>query len=93
MSQKIAKKFIVKGSVQGVGFRYFTLNIANKIGINGYVENLYNGDVEVYAIGAKEQLEELKHNLLKGPAFGRVDDIVESDAQADDNITSFQINY
>jgi acylphosphatase len=93
MSQKIAKRFIVKGSVQGVGFRYFTVNIANKIGVNGYVENLYNGDVEVYAIGAKEQLEEFKHNLLKGPSFGRVDDIVESDAQADNNITSFQINY
>lgn len=89
---KKAKKFIVKGVVQGVGFRYFTEKIANRIGICGYVRNLYDGSVEVYAIGTSEQLETLKEYLKKGPSYSRVDKVIEEDMEVYD-YKSFIIKY
>jgi acylphosphatase len=51
---KQAKRFLVSGFVQGVGFRYFTENRAKRLGISGYVRNLRDGRVEAYAIGTPE---------------------------------------
>ncbi len=48
---KIAKKFLITGRVQGVGYRYFAERWASQLGICGYVKNLWDGNVEVYAIG------------------------------------------
>jgi acylphosphatase len=93
MAEKIAKRYIIKGNVQGVGYRYFTINIANSIGLYGYVENLYNGDVEVYAIGEVTQLEALKQHLFKGPSYSNVVDIIETNAQVDNNLTGFHVEY
>jgi acylphosphatase len=90
---KIAKKFIVKGYVQGVGFRYFTVNIANRIGVYGYVQNMMNGNVEVYAIGDEEQLKDMKSKLEKGPSYGRVDEVIEEPAFLDNSFCSFSVEY
>jgi acylphosphatase len=87
-----ALRFIVKGNVQGVGYRYFTANCANRIGVYGYVENLYNGDVEVYAIGTDEQLDDLKQYLEKGPSYSRVEKVIAEPAIMDSNIAGFSIN-
>ncbi len=67
---------IVKGRVQGVWFRKYTQNIANELGIGGYVRNLPNGDVEVVASVPDEVWEDFLAALKKGPPLARVDEIV-----------------
>lgn len=81
MSQtKIARRYIVRGRVQGVGFRYFVSKAAHALGIHGTVRNLDNGDVEVYAIGTKAQLDELAGLLWKGPRMADVRGVEETEA-------------
>ncbi|MCS3918180.1 MULTISPECIES: acylphosphatase [Fervidibacter] len=71
--QKVRMRAIVKGIVQGVGFRYFTVYQAQRIGgITGYVRNLRDGSVEVVAEGEREKLEQLLAQLRKGPTGAHV---------------------
>lgn len=65
----------VFGRVQGVGFRYFTLSIANELGLFGWVRNLPDGSVQLVAEGPKEQLDQFLNRLRIGPHSGRVDDV------------------
>lgn len=88
---KIAKKFTVKGRVQGVGFRYFADRVASELGISGYVKNLWDGNVEVYAIGEIVAVEELKRQLAEGPRSARVTGIEETDASVDKRYNRFGI--
>jgi acylphosphatase len=90
-SPKIAKKFLIAGRVQGVGFRYFADRWATQLGICGYVKNLWDGNVEVYAIGNALALEELKRQLAEGPRSARVTAINESDAPVDRRYNHFII--
>jgi acylphosphatase len=75
-----AKRFFVSGSVQGVGFRFFAERTALSLGVSGYVRNLYDGRVEVYAIGNAEQMDALKNALQRGPHMATVDRVDEHDA-------------
>jgi len=71
--QKARMRVIVKGIVQGVGFRYFAVYQAQRIGgITGYVRNLRDGNVEVVAEGEREKLEQLLAQLRKGPTGAHV---------------------
>ena len=70
----------MRGRVQGVGFRYFAHHAANAIGVCGYVRNLDNGDVEVYAVGNPEQLSDLAAILWKGPRYADVRGVEEQEA-------------
>jgi acylphosphatase len=79
--ETLAKRFYVSGAVQGVGFRFFVEDVAAKLGIAGYVKNLFDGRVEVYAIGSADQLEALKRALERGPRMARVEQVTESDAE------------
>jgi acylphosphatase len=88
---KVAKKFLIAGRVQGVGFRYFADRWATQLGICGYVKNLWDGNVEVYAIGDAAALEALKRQLAKGPRSARVAAIDESDAVVDKRYNHFSI--
>ncbi|MDD5132145.1 MAG: acylphosphatase [bacterium] len=54
---------IVKGTVQGVGFRYYTRRLADSLGLSGYVKNLADGNVEIEAEGDKQSLQDLIHDL------------------------------
>jgi acylphosphatase len=75
-----AKRFYVSGSVQGVGYRFFAQRAAARIGVNGYVKNLFDGRVEVYAIGTGEQLRVLRVELKRGPRWAGVEEVVEDAA-------------
>jgi acylphosphatase len=75
-----AKRFYVSGGVQGVGFRFFAERTASSLGVGGYVRNLFDGRVEVYAIGSAEQMDALKSALLRGPRMADVDRVDEYDA-------------
>ena len=91
---KQAKRFLVSGFVQGVGFRYFTENRAKRLGISGYVRNLRDGRVEVYAIGTPEQLSNFRLALENGPGAANVMKVVEEPDTIHPQYTdSFTITY
>jgi acylphosphatase len=66
---------IVKGRVQGVGFRYYVLRAAEKLKLNGWVRNRPDGAVEVEVEGDDDALYEMEQALWKGPHFSRVEDV------------------
>lgn len=72
------KQFFVFGRVQGVGFRFFTLQEAGKIGIKGSVRNRIDGSVEVIAQGTEEQIATMRAWLLDGPKTANVQRVVEN---------------
>lgn len=76
-----AKRFYVSGMVQGVGFRFFAQRSATRLGITGYVKNLPDGRVEVYAIGQAPQLEALRNELQRGPRSASISEVAEADAE------------
>jgi acylphosphatase len=76
----VAKRYFIRGRVQGVGFRYFALRAAEQLGVRGYTRNLDDGRVEVYAVGTREQLSELAGWLWKGPRFADVRGVEEQEA-------------
>jgi acylphosphatase len=82
-SEKQARRFFVSGLVQGVGYRYFVQDAADRLHLNGYVRNLRDGRVEVYAIGAEEQFVRLLMALKKGPRGAMVNGVVEEPAAVD----------
>lgn len=74
MSQ-ICVKALIKGMVQGVGFRYHTAHEGLKRDLTGYARNLPDGSVEVLACGHEEKVSELLHWLNTGPRMSRVDSV------------------
>ena len=69
--------FLVKGRVQGVGFRWFVQREAAELGLRGWVRNTVDGQVELVAAGEAEQLNELKVALKRGSRGSRVDAVME----------------
>jgi acylphosphatase len=73
----IARKFFIRGLVQGVGYRYFAQRSAARHQIRGYVRNLDDGRVEAFAQGVERAVEAFKHDLIAGPTNSSVVDIEE----------------
>jgi len=67
--------YTIKGRVQGVAFRFYTVREAEKYGISGTVRNLWNGDVEVYAQGNEDSIARFEQFLHVGPRSARVDKV------------------
>lgn len=88
---KVARKYVILGRVQGVGFRYFAERWANRLGISGYVKNCWDGSVEVYAVGDAVSLEEFRSHLAEGPHSARVTNIAESEEAVDKRRATFVI--
>jgi acylphosphatase len=76
-----ARRFTVKGRVQGVFFRDSTRREALSLGLSGYAINLANGDVEVFACGEPGALAALQAWLVQGPPLSRVDTVSVEDAE------------
>jgi acylphosphatase len=85
---KRASRFFVTGRVQGVGFRFFAVGEAERLGLSGYVRNLRDGRVEAYAIGTPEQLAQFRARLEKGPRLSNVDFVAEQSAEIDSQYAS-----
>ncbi|MGH9791522.1 MAG: acylphosphatase [Candidatus Acidiferrales bacterium] len=83
-----ARRFFVSGMVQGVGYRFFAQRIAAQLGVAGYVKNLRDGRVEVYAIGPPEQLDSLSAELARGPAGASVTGVAGESAALDSRYRS-----
>jgi acylphosphatase len=90
-SDNQARRFLVRGRVQGVGFRWFVEREAHILGVAGWVRNNSNGTVEVLAMGTRDQLIGLRSRLQEGPRAARVDDVEESEAQPIKGLSSFRI--
>ena len=78
-----AKRYLVSGMVQGVGYRYFAQHAAEHLKVSGFVRNLGDGRVEVFAMGTATQLADLRRRLEKGPPFSSVSAVDEHPATAD----------
>jgi acylphosphatase len=85
--------FLIKGRVQGVGFRWFVHREASELGLRGWVRNTDTGDVEVLAAGPPEDLAELRTELKKGSRGSRVDKIIEHELDESEaaNLRDFEI--
>lgn len=88
---KVARKFLIGGDVQGVGYRFFAQRAAAQHQVLGYVRNLADGRVEALAEGAPESVEAFKHDLATGPAYSRVENIEEINLEPTGNYASFRI--
>jgi len=74
---------LVRGRVQGVGFRWFVRAQARELGLQGWCANLGDGGVEVWAEGAADALDQLAARLRSGPPAARVDEVrLERDGAA-----------
>lgn len=77
---QVARLYLVRGRVQGVGYRDFAQRTAAALGVTGYVRNLDDGRVEVYAIASPDKLSDLAAALRKGPTFSDVRGVEEQEA-------------
>ncbi|MBT9129789.1 MAG: Acylphosphatase [candidate division WS2 bacterium] len=89
MPAKKLIKILVKGRVQGVGFRYFTYRQARQLGLTGYVKNLPSGEVETVAYGEADSLEMFINVIKKGTPFS----LIESFTLKDLNPLEFSVNF
>lgn len=65
-------EIIARGRVQGVGFRWFVQNCANRYGVKGYVQNRPDGSVLIIAVGSRARLEPFTEEVRQGNRFARV---------------------
>lgn len=79
----VRKGFIVRGRVQGVGFRWSTTRTASDLGVRGTVRNRADGTVEVHAEGPEDALAELEDWLHEGPRSARVEAVEEIEPKDD----------
>ena len=91
---KTARRYFVSGIVQGVGFRYYTQDEAERLHLSGYVRNLRDGRVEVYAIGSQENLARLRTLVERGPRGAMVQHVDEESAEINPRfVQDFSITY
>lgn len=86
-----AKQYVVRGRVQGVGYRWFAQRVAESLGVRGYVRNLSTGEVEVQAEAEETVLESLKQELQRGPQSARVSEVIEHSIEVTNGYESFFI--
>jgi acylphosphatase len=86
----IARRAVVSGRVQGVGFRFFASRAARELGVNGWVRNLPDGSVETFAEGPEEAVAGYLERLRQGPRGGRVTSLSEEES-APQGHDSFEI--
>ena len=88
---RVARKFLIRGDVQGVGYRFFAQRAAARHQVVGYVRNLPDGTVEALAEGPASNVEAFKHELATGPRFSVVDQVEEINVEPTGKFTFFRI--
>ena len=87
----VERRYLIGGLVQGVGFRFFTEDIARREGLTGFARNLDDGRVEVLAEGEAEAVVRFERALYQGPPASRVDAVEVEPMAASGRFTGFQI--
>ena len=88
---RLARRYLVTGRVQGVGFRYFTQRAAARGGIRGWVRNNPDGSVEIAAEGDAAAVEHFERDIREGPPGARIDNVSFRDDSGDGRHTQFTI--
>ncbi len=88
---KVARKFIIRGEVQGVAYRFFAQRAAARHQVQGYVRNLRDGRVEALAEGDAASVEAFKHDLATGPLHAAVENIEEINLDPSGLYSAFRI--
>lgn len=87
----IARKFIISGEVQGVGYRYFAQRAAARHQVVGYVRNLPDGRVEALVEGERASVEDFRHDLATGPSWASVSNVEEINLEPSGTYAAFLI--
>ncbi len=88
---RVARRFVISGRVQGVGFRYFTQNAAAREGVTGWVQNLPDGRVEAFVEGDEDAVTRVERALRSGPPSARVENVYVEDEEAAGRLKGFRI--
>ena len=88
---RVARRFLIRGDVQGVGYRFFAQRAAARHQVSGYVRNCPDGNVEVVAEGSTADVEEFKKDLVTGPQWSRVEQVEEITIDPTGLYSSFRI--
>ena len=91
MPNGIARRFLISGDVQGVGYRFFAQRAAARHQIVGYVRNCPDGTVEALAEGPANSVEAFKHDLATGPQWAVVNQVEEINLEPTGTYSSFRI--
>jgi acylphosphatase len=83
----------ISGYVQGVGFRYFVIRVAQPLGLRGYARNLSDGSVEVVAQGPRVALERLLEQLRRGASAAEVEEVQTTWREPGEHFSSFHVRY
>ena len=86
-----ARRYVIAGRVQGVGFRWFTHDAAAREGVHGWVRNLADGRVEVVAEGESESIQRFEAAVRRGPASARVETVETEEHAPAGRTTGFEI--
>lgn len=86
VSMRVARRLVLKGRVQGVGFRFFIEDLARREGLGGWAANRSDGAVEVLLEGEAESVARVEARVRQGPRLARVDSVV-----ADDDVPSGRV--
>jgi len=89
----IGRRLIVRGTVQGVGFRYFAVRAARQAGVVGTVRNLPDGTVEAIAEGPPQAIDQFRTALERGPSYGDVTGVDETEKQPTGRYTGFDVVF
>ncbi len=88
---RVARRFVISGRVQGVGFRYFAQNAAAREGVTGWVQNLPDGRVEAFVEGDEEAVTRVERAIRSGPRGAVVEHVDVSDEEAGGSLKGFSI--
>ena len=88
---RVARRYVIAGRVQGVGFRWFTHDAAAREGVHGWVRNLADGSVEVVVEGDAESVDRVEAAVRRGPSQARVERVEVEEHAPSGRITGFEI--
>ncbi len=86
-----AVHIMITGRVQGVGFRWFVARAAHRLGVSGYVRNLYDGSVEIHAEGERQAIDHFISEVRVGPSSAMVETLETDWMQPTQEFSSFEI--
>jgi len=89
----LSVRYTIFGKVQGVAFRAFTQDNANRLGVVGWVKNNNDGSLECLACADQATLNTLEEKLMDGPSWARVDRIEKCEEVITDSFKDFNISY
>jgi acylphosphatase len=89
----VRAEIVVSGLVQGVGFRYFVVREAKKLDLNGYVQNIYTGEVLTVVEGEKANVEEMINKLKVGPIHASVNSFKVDWQEPQNEFTEFEVKF